>query len=119
MTGQGSAKRRAAVIAAIIAGSILLGVLVDFAWGKIEEATHPKTYSAYVRQYSYEFNVPESIVYAVIKVESDFDPYAESDVGARGLMQMMQRHMMYCYVFRQVKSSVMKIVCAMKAASIM
>ena len=90
MTGQGSAKRRAAVIAAIIAGAILLGVFVDFAWGKIEEATHPKTYSAYVRQYSYEFNVPESIVYAVIKVESDFDPYAESDVGARGLMQMMQ-----------------------------
>ena len=90
MTGQGAPRKRAAVIAAIIVGAILLGVLVDFAWKKIEQATHPKTYAAYVRQYSYEYNVPEPIVFAVIKVESDFDPYAESNAGARGLMQMMQ-----------------------------
>ena len=81
--------KRAVVIAAIIAGAILLGFLVDLTWGKLEEVTHPKSYSAYVRQYAYEFNVPESIIYAVIKVESDFDPNAESGVGARGLMQMM------------------------------
>ena len=80
---------RAVVIAAIIAGAILLGILVDFGWGKIEQTTHPKTYASYVRQYAYEFNVPESIIYAVIKVESGFDPNAESSVGARGLMQMM------------------------------
>ncbi len=82
-------KKRIAVIAAIIVGAILLGIIVDFAWGKIEETAHPKSYSEYVKQYSSEYNVPEPIIYAVIKVESDFDPYAESVDGARGLMQMI------------------------------
>ena len=81
--------KRTAVIAAIIIGSVLLGFVVDLCWSKIEKATHPEKYAMYVKQYAYEYNVPEPIIYAVIKVESDFDPNAESSVGARGLMQMM------------------------------
>ena len=81
--------KRAVVIAAIIAGAVLLGFLVDLGWGKLEEATHPKTYSSYVRQYAYEFNVPESIIYAVIKTESGFESNAVSSSGAVGLMQII------------------------------
>jgi soluble lytic murein transglycosylase len=55
----------------------------------IEKATHPRDYSEYITKYSKEYNVPEVIIYSVIKVESDFDPKAESRAGAIGLMQLM------------------------------
>ena len=81
--------RRIIVISAIIAGALLLGFAVDLLWGKLEKNANPEKYSEYVKQYAYEYNVPESLIYAVIKVESDFEPTAYSGAGAMGLMQMM------------------------------
>lgn len=51
--------------------------------------TYPTEYEEYVVKYSNEFDVDPTLVFAVIKVESNFDPNAESEVGARGLMQIM------------------------------
>ena len=84
-----TSKRRYIIIISIIIGSILLGAIIDFSWGSIEKKISPQKYSDYVRQYAYEYNVPESLIYAVIKVESNFDPNAYSSAGAMGLMQMM------------------------------
>ena len=42
-----------------------------------------------VRHYARLYGLDEHIVLAVIKAESDFDPYAVSTAGARGLMQLM------------------------------
>lgn len=53
-------------------------------------ATHPKKYSEYVEKYAAEYEIDEDIIYAVIKTESDFDCEAVSNVGARGLMQIME-----------------------------
>ena len=81
-------KRRYITIISIIVGSILLGAVIDFSWGVIEKKISPQKYLEYVRHYAYEYNVPESLIYAVIKVESNFDPNAYSTSGAMGLMQM-------------------------------
>lgn len=50
---------------------------------------YPMQYSATVESCSESFGVDSDLVYAVIRTESGFDPNAESEVGARGLMQIM------------------------------
>jgi soluble lytic murein transglycosylase-like protein len=42
-----------------------------------------------IRQAASLYQIPEQLVRAVIKVESDYDPRAVSYAGARGLMQLM------------------------------
>lgn len=46
-------------------------------------------FDEYIRQAATLYQIPESLVRAVIKVESDYDPRAVSSAGARGLMQLM------------------------------
>jgi soluble lytic murein transglycosylase-like protein len=46
-------------------------------------------YDDWIRQASGLYQIPEQLVRAVIKVESDYDPRATSIAGARGLMQLM------------------------------
>lgn len=50
---------------------------------------YPRKYEDFVTAASLEFGVPEDIIYAVIKCESDFRPDVKSSVGACGLMQLM------------------------------
>lgn len=47
------------------------------------------TYDRLIRRYADEYNVDFALVKAIMTVESSFNPYAVSDKGARGLMQMM------------------------------
>jgi soluble lytic murein transglycosylase-like protein len=52
----------------------------------------PARYSRYdewIRQAATLYQIPEQLVRAVIRVESDYDPRAVSVAGARGLMQLM------------------------------
>lgn len=46
-------------------------------------------YDEHIRQAAGLYQIPEALVRAVIKVESDYDPRAVSTAGARGLMQLM------------------------------
>lgn len=54
--------------------------------------SHPIKYSEYVEKYANEWNTELDIyfIYAVIKTESDFNPEAVSNAGARGLMQIIE-----------------------------
>jgi len=46
-------------------------------------------YDQYIREAASLYQIPEQLVRAVIKVESDYDPRAVSRSGACGLMQLM------------------------------
>ncbi|MEB2310638.1 MAG: lytic transglycosylase domain-containing protein [Sorangiineae bacterium] len=46
-------------------------------------------YDAWIRQAATLYQIPEELVRAVIKVESDYDPRAVSTANARGLMQLI------------------------------
>ncbi len=46
-------------------------------------------YDEWIHQAAALYQIPEPLVRAIIKCESDYDPRAVSPVGAQGLMQMM------------------------------
>jgi soluble lytic murein transglycosylase len=81
--------RRTVAILLIICISIGGGILANELWNVIEQKLHPMDYSEIISAASEEFDIPEYIIYATIKVESDFDPNAVSSAGAIGLMQMI------------------------------
>ena len=80
---------RGLMIALIALLSIGLGFLADLAITLFEKNAYPLEYAEYVAVYAEEYGIPESVVYAVIRTESDFDSGAVSPVGAVGLMQLM------------------------------
>ncbi len=82
--------KRCLCVLLILALAIAAGLISNQIWLAIEESTHPIPYRDTVMRYSLEYEVPEHIIYAVMKTESGFDPDAVSSVGARGLMQMMK-----------------------------
>lgn len=55
-----------------------------------ERAQHPLEYASLVTQYALSQNLDPALVAAVILCESSYNPQAESRVGARGLMQLME-----------------------------
>ena len=69
--------------------SIGLGFFGDFILTCLERNAYPRDYSEYVSVYAEKYGVPEELVYAVIRTESDFDSGAVSGAGAVGLMQLM------------------------------
>ena len=46
-------------------------------------------YDTWIRQAATLYQIPEELIRAVIKCESDYDPRAVSSTGAQGLMQLM------------------------------
>lgn len=51
--------------------------------------TYPIKYENYVEEFAEKYNVDEYLIYSLIKTESGFNPEAVSNVGAKGLTQIM------------------------------
>ena len=76
------------IIILVIVAAILLGFAYNGVMNAVEKGEYKRDYSDYVTTYSLKFGVPEYVIYAVIKVESDFRPNVTSSAGAAGLMQI-------------------------------
>ena len=80
---------RNAVLGLLVVVFILFaGMMMNKSAKLLEHWAYPTDYSEIVEAKSKEYDVPLSVIYAVIRTESGFDPNAESWVGARGLMQI-------------------------------
>lgn len=64
---------------------------VEFDLVKNSEQIRSYKYSSLVQQASKRYNIKESLIYAIIKTESSFNPYAVSHANAYGLMQVIPR----------------------------
>ena len=76
---------------AVLLALFLLGAILFAAFQKrIERWEYPQHYPEYVTYYADKYGIDPLILYAFIRTESNFDPMAESDAGARGLMQITE-----------------------------
>lgn len=69
----------------IITAAMLLGIFYQ-----VMRTQYPLRYEDIVNKYSQKYGVDKYLILAVIRTESKFDPNAQSEVGANGLMQLMQ-----------------------------
>lgn len=81
-----------------VAAVIVLIALIAFFFGSAIYRTvrekyllnnYPIRYQQLVEKYAAENNVDKFLIYAIIKTESNFNSDAVSNMGARGLMQIM------------------------------
>ncbi len=65
------------------------GLRVQFPLVAGHEKVRAYKYASLVQKYSRKYKVTESLIYGVIKTESDFNPFAVSHAPAYGLMQIV------------------------------
>lgn len=70
---------------------VFLAMIILFAAQYFSKAMYPVKYREYVLEYSSKFGLDPYLVFAMIKVESDFKPDAVSPKKARGLMQITDK----------------------------
>lgn len=74
------------ILATLLLSVLVIMVLVNYK--TILKKFFPIQYYQEVLKYSEEYNVDPYIVYSIIRVESKFNPFAQSGKGAKGLMQI-------------------------------
>ncbi|MGE5474643.1 MAG: lytic transglycosylase domain-containing protein [Ignavibacteriales bacterium] len=85
-------KRKRIAVLAILFTAVIIGIILIFSSNKvILKMVYPLKYQEEVRQYAKQYNLDPLLVYAVMKAESNFDRYAVSSKGAKGLMQVTDK----------------------------
>lgn len=94
MTGEKRTKRRTivhAVECVLLAGVLVaVGVLLRFGCTRYLRTAYPDDYREAVCAAAQEYDLPPSLVFAVIRTESNFRPDVVSTAGAVGLMQVTE-----------------------------
>ncbi len=82
-------KKARNIIIAIVC-VIIVGILGFAGYNIAMKYMYPIKYQSQVETYAKEFNIEKSLVFAIIKCESNFNKDAKSDAGAKGLMQLTE-----------------------------
>lgn len=77
-------KLQKVLVALIVLVSLVIGML------RLLCFAYPNNYVLSVKKYAKMYDVPQELVFSVIKAESNFDKRAVSKKGAIGLMQIME-----------------------------
>lgn len=80
----------------ILVAVFLLYFLVGDGKEIILKKIYPVEYQEFVERFADEYGLDRYLVYSVIKVESNFNPDATSNAGAKGLMQLMDKTAAEC-----------------------
>ncbi len=73
----------------VILFALVFGIVYWQMYNAYLRSIYPQKFSGFVSDSAAEFGVPEPVLYAVIRTESNFDTSAVSYAGAVGLMQLM------------------------------
>ena len=82
-------QKRKSKIIPIFLCILALVLIAYFGTVSVLKTLYPLKYDNYVEMYTEEYGLEKSFVFSVIECESGFDKDAVSNVGARGLMQIM------------------------------
>ena len=80
-------RRFLTALAVLVAVCTLLFVL---AYKRLAKLAYPQKYQEYVTYYAEKYDIDPLILYTFIRTESNFDPQAQSNMDARGLMQITE-----------------------------
>lgn len=80
--------RRTLNIVLLLCLAILLALATDAAMSLVEHAVYPREFKELIHTYAAEYHIPPSLVFALIKCESDFSSNHVSSDGRIGLMQL-------------------------------
>ena len=77
--------------------------LITLGYKKILKCMYPIKYEEYVNEASAKYKVKRSLIYAVIKCESNFDENAHSHANAQGLMQITKETFEWLNLYEKEK----------------
>ena len=86
----GGKKHRLLRLLLLLAAAALAVSLLHRGYRHYMRTAYPLGYTELVEACAEEYGFDPSLIYAVIRTESEFDPSAVSTAGARGLMQMTE-----------------------------